>query len=87
MILDYNVDISERVLEIRKARYGAAREDILAFLASGASNAEIDLENYNYRTVYGRYRRTVSRFRFSDRVDVISCGTRVFLIRKETNDA
>lgn len=61
--------------------------DLIAFLESNASNAEIETNGELVRTVESRYRQTIYRRGYRDRIGVHIADGRVFLIRKENNNA
>lgn len=83
MIKAYDVEMPNQ----RWLKRDTSMADLRAFLDSGANNAEIDTNGEKYRTVESRYRQTIYRNGYRNKIRVHTANGRVFLIRKEFKDA
>lgn len=84
MIKAYNVEIPGKGSG-RKIG-GPNIDDVLAFLASGAKNAEVELgkrRNKNITSVQSGYSAAIRRLGLMDKVGTMARSGRLFLVRKD----
>ena len=80
MVLGHNVQIPGKKSGFI-TKDSISRDDILAFLDSGAENCEVDIR-VNSHVTQSIYRNMVARLSLSDQIHCIVRHDRVFLIRK-----
>jgi len=85
MIKAFNVEIPEHT-NAGKQFGGPNVDDVWAFLASGAKNAEIEWDkqkNKNVTSVQSNYGAAIKRLGLSDKIGTKTRSGRLFLVRKD----